>query len=277
MGGIIWLASYPKSGNTWARAFLHNLLMNSQEPVDINAFNRFSASEARAKLFNRFDPRPLTTWTNKEVMETRAKVHEYLTKVSPDSVFVKTHNFLGEYEGLPLITMEYTAGAIYIVRNPLDVAISFAHHFGISIDDAIDQMSHPVMGTPTTNLVARQVYGSWSINVESWTKDPVRSLHIMRYEDMYAEPLRAFGALVKFLGVNPPPERLERAVENSSFKILQQQEQEHDFIERTEHSQFFREGRPGQWREVLTRDQVERIVAAHRPQMARFGYVPEEE
>lgn len=276
MGGIIWLASYPKSGNTWVRAFLHNLLMDAREPTSINALNRFSASEARAKLFNRFDPRPLTTWSAEEIMATRPRVQEYLSKVSPDSVFVKTHNFLGEYAGRPLISMEYTAGAIYIVRNPLDVAISFAHHFGLAIDEAIAQMNHPTMGTPTTDRVARQVYSSWSINVESWTGRPMPSLHVMRYEDMYARPQQAFGALAAFLGVNPPAERLRRAIENSSFKTLQEQERQQGFVERTEHSRFFREGRPGQWRDVLTAEQVRRIAEDHREAMTRFGYLPDE-
>jgi hypothetical protein len=190
-------------------------------------------------------------------------------------VFVKTHNFLGEIEGVPLVTMEHTAGAIYIVRNPLDVVISYSHHYGVDIDTAIEQMNNPLMGTPTTEMVVRQVYGSWSMNVQSWTQVPMPSLHVMRYEDMYSQPFQTFATVARFLGLNPPRERLQKAIDNSSFKALQRQERQHGFIERSANSRFFREGRPGQWRKALSEEQIARIVEAHREQMARFDYIPQ--
>lgn len=275
MGAIIWLASYPKSGNTWTRAFLHNLLMNPKEPADINALNRFCLGEDKAQYYTQFESRPLTELTFKEVMALRPKVHQLLTEAFPDSVFVKTHNFLGEIEGVPLVTMEHTAGAIYIVRNPLDVVISYSHHYGVDIDTAIEQMNNPLMGTPTTEMVVRQVYGTWSMNVQSWTQVPMPSLHVMRYEDMYSQPFQTFATLARFLGLNPPRERLQKAIDNSSFKALQRQERQHGFIERSANSRFFREGRPGQWRKALSEEQIARIVEAHREQMARFDYIPQ--
>lgn len=274
MGAIIWLASYPKSGNTWIRAFLHNLLMNPRQPADINAFNRFCLGEDKAEYYNHFDSRPLSELTPEEVAELRPKVHHLLTRSFPDSVFAKTHNYLGEWMGVPLVTMECTAGAIYIVRNPLDVAISYAHHFGVSVDEAISQMANPGMGSPTTDTIARQVYSTWSIHVESWTQNPMPALHVVRYEDMAAQPFRTFGGLARFLGLSPPRERLRRAITRSSFKVLKRQEDEHGFVERSQYSQFFRAGRAGQWREVLTHEQVAAIVSSHREQMGRFGYVP---
>ena len=274
MGAIIWLASYPKSGNTWVRSFLHNLLMNRDKPADINALNKFCLGEDKAEYYNHFDPRPLSTLTSSEVAALRPKVHEMLTQAFPDSVFVKTHSYLGEFEGVPLVTMEYTAGAIYLIRNPLDVAVSFAHHFGVEIDNAIDQLANPGTGTPTTDMVARQVYNTWSTNVRSWTQDPSPNLHVIRYEDMAAEPFKAFGGLARFLGLDPPRARLQAAIANSSFKALKSQEDNRGFVERSQYSRFFRAGRVGQWKEALSADQVDRIVSAHREQMERFGYVP---
>lgn len=275
MGAIIWLTSYPKSGNTWTRAFLHNLLINPKEPADINALNRFCLGEDKAQYYSQFETRPLPELTFKEVMRLRPKVHQLLTEAFPDSVFVKTHNFLGEIEGVPLVTLECTAGAIYIVRNPLDVVISYSHHYGVDIDTAIEQMANPLMGTPTTEMAVRQVYGTWSMHVKSWTQVPMPSLHVMRYEDMYSQPFQTFTTLSRFLGLNPPRERLQKAIDNSSFKALQRQERQHGFIERSANSRFFREGRPGQWRKVLSEEQIARIVGAHREQMARFDYIPQ--
>ena len=97
MGALIWLASYPKSGNTWTRAFLHNLLKNPDKPADINQLNQFCLGEDRAELYRQFTDRPLTELTPAEVSAIRPKVHELLTHSFPDSVFVKTHNYLGEW------------------------------------------------------------------------------------------------------------------------------------------------------------------------------------
>ena len=275
MGAIIWLASYPKSGNTWMRAFLHNLLTNSQEPVDINALHHFTLGEGSARYYRHFDPRPLTSLSEREVMALRPKVHELLTQAFPDSVFVKTHHFLGEIEGLPLISMDHTAGAIYMVRNPLDVVVSSANHFGVAIDQTIEELGNTGTGDKPSDRNARQYYGSWSLNVSSWTQNAVPALHVARYEDLHEQPFETFAGVARFLGLNPPKERLERAITNSSFGALKAQEEEHGFVERTEHSRFFREGRVGVWRAALTEQQVTQIVSDHREEMERFGYVPD--
>ena len=275
MGAIIWLASYPKSGNTWMRVFLHNLLLDPQDPVDINSLHYFTLGEGNARFYRKIDPRPLTALSEGEIMAMRPKVHEFFTQASPDSVFVKTHHFLGEIEGTPLITMNHTAGAIYIVRNPLDVAVSYASHFGMPVDQAIDELGNDGTGSVTSDRNARQYYGSWSLNVSSWTRNAVPALHIVRYEDMQDAPFETFGGVARFLGLDPPRARLERAVASSSFDTLKAQEEKHGFVERTEHTRFFREGRVGAWRTTLSADQVARIVAGHREEMARFGYVPD--
>ena len=98
----------------------------------------------------------------------------------------------------------------------------------------------------------------------------------MRYEDMLANPQKSFAAVVKFLGIEAPRQRIEKAVRLSSFQVLKEQERRQGFRERPRAMEaFFREGKAGQWRKVLSKEQVAAIVAAHREQMERFGYVPE--
>jgi hypothetical protein len=99
----------------------------------------------------------------------------------------------------------------------------------------------------------------------------------MRYEDMLDTPMETFGGLVRFLGLDPPEERLARAIKHASFDELKKQESEKGFVEASRKAEsFFRSGRSEQWREDLTKEQIERIVEDHRPQMERFGYVPPE-
>ena len=277
MAGIVWLASYPKSGNTWTRAFLHNLLRNPPQPASVNELDRFCFGDSAAVWYQKLSGRNPTEMNNKEIAELRPKVHMAFARSSPDSVFVKTHCALVEAEGVQMITMSASAGAIYIVRNPLDVVLSLADHYGLDVDGAIAMMAAPNGASPTDERNVYEVYGPWWRHVESWTRAGHKMLHVMRYEDMLDKPHKTFGALAGFLGLKPPRDRLERAIRFSSFKVLAEQEKRHGFRERSTNSEkFFRVGKAEQWRDKLTPDQVKRIVETHREQMAAFGYIPKE-
>ncbi|MEX2648693.1 MAG: sulfotransferase domain-containing protein [Alphaproteobacteria bacterium] len=277
MGKIIWLASYPKSGNTWLRVFLHNLLRNPDRPWDINKISKFSTGDSNTELYKPFDPRPATEYTVKDIARMRPLVQAALMQASRDNVFVKTHNALVEDHGYPAINLEVTAGTIYVVRSPLDVVISYANHMALPIDKMIEIMAEKGARTGINEIVVSEKTSSWSENVASWTATPHPTLLVVRYEDMHAEPIKTFGGVARFLGLKPPRERLDKAIKMSSFKVVQEQERRHGFFEKSPMSErFFRVGTSGQWRAILTPEQVAKIVADHREQMARFGYVPED-
>jgi len=162
-----------------------------------------------------------------------------------------------------------------VVRNPLDVAVSYSHHLGKSIEDTVAILNSSRSGNLNTVKNVYQVLGTWSDHVRSWTARPHPGLHVVRYEDMLERPESAFGGVVSFLGLKPPQLRLLRAIERCRFEELRRTEEEQGFKERSEFAdRFFRAGRAGQWREVLTDEQVKRIVDAHRPTMERFHYFP---
>jgi hypothetical protein len=167
------------------------------------------------------------------------------------------------------------SGAIYIVRNPLDVVLSTADHFGLSIDEAIDFMGNEETGTPSNmeNVVA--FLGSWSTHVDSWTRQKHDQIVVIRYEDMLDKPLKAFGQVAKLIGLGKDKNGIKRAVRFSSFSELKKQEAGEGFIERSQNSRyFFRKGRKNQWVDELSDEQVERIVERHREQMQKFRYIP---
>lgn len=277
MGALIWLASYPKSGNTWMRSFLHNLFRGGEEPVDINEITDFCLGESSAHWYAARAGKPLGELSEEELAKLRPVVHRDFTTVFPDSVFVKTHNYLGEFCGVPLHTMDVTAGGIYVLRNPLDVVISVSHHFNQTIDEAIDHLADEgfMVGNMDTHVI--EVHRSWSTHVRSWTQNPSPQLLVVRYEDLLHKPRKYFKQVTSFLGLKPPPARLERAIRNSSFRALKNMEQKGGFKERPKEAKsFFREGRSDQWREVLTPDQIRRIIRDHHVQMERFGYIPDD-
>ncbi|MSP82256.1 MAG: sulfotransferase domain-containing protein [Alphaproteobacteria bacterium] len=276
MGKLIWLASYPKSGNTWLRAFLHNLLRNPNEPYDINRLTDFTIQESIARWYEGLDPRPVVELALEDVARLRPLAQKRIADSRPDLVLVKTHNMMAAEAGHPLINMAVTAGAIYLVRNPLDIVLSYADHLGQSIDETIELMARTGARTGNVPGWVSEVVGSWSEHVESWTSAAHPALLVVRYEDLLANASATFGAIVKFLKVPAPPERLQRAIRQSSFKVLQGQEEAKGFKERSRsQAYFFRAGKAGSWQTELSPDQVARIVGVHREQMARFRYVPD--
>lgn len=278
--GIVWIASYPKSGNTWTRAFLHNLtrIMNGESgEQDINEMARFSTwdlDRTRYAQFLGFEPD--NNVHRKEIAATRGAVHQQIADSARGLVFIKTHNCLVMDRGYSTINFAVTAGAVYVVRNPLDVVISSSYHMGKSVDDSIDHMAKTDSETVGQEGAVYEVIGSWSQHVWSWTRNAHAALHVMRYEDMLADPEKSFGNLVRHLRLEATRRQLKKAIEHSSFARLQAQEKEKGFRERPPHASenFFREGRAGQWKDVLTPAQVDRIVRDHGEQMQRFGYLP---
>lgn len=276
--GFVWLASYPKSGNTWTRAFLHNLLRamsGDNGTQSINAMNRFTAGVNGTELYARILGFTPSDKHRNEIAAARHEVQRYVADLFEGLIFTKTHEALMIDRGSTTINFEVTAGAIYIVRNPLDVVISYAHHMGCTIDQTIAMMATPNSQTSVTDKVVYEVFGSWSQHVASWTRKPHQAIHVMRYEDMLSDPERTFGGLARHLLFAPTPAQLTEAIDESSFENLRAQEEAEGFRERSPKAErFFREGRAGQWKEVLTTEQVDRIVRDHGEQMARFGYLP---
>jgi hypothetical protein len=276
---IIWMASYPKSGNTWVRVLLHNLLRELNEPnseaQDINRLNETNMWEVRGAPYARLLGKPVSEASQREIAELRPRVQAELAASRPKPFLVKTHLSLGQEWQTPTINLDVTLAAVYVVRNPLDVAISYAHHCAIRIDAMIESMAVAGFRTPGSGNNVYEVLGSWSEHVASWLGLNQRPVHILRYEDLIANPLRPLAQLARFLGLEAKDDQLKAAIAKSSFAEMSRQEAENGFLERPPTAKlFFREGRAGQWRDVLTPTQIAEIIRTHGPMMQRFGYLP---
>jgi len=276
--GIIWLASFPKSGNTWMRAFLANYLMDPSEPVDINDLRFHCYGDGFWLHLEKLSGRKKDDLTPEDVAKLRPRLHAWFANSQNHDVFVKTHNIIGKLHGTPLITPSATAGAIYIVRNPLDVAVSFAHHYQVSYARAAQLLGEPKNHVPRSEEQAAMLLGSWSQHVRSWTEAKGMSRCLVRYEDMVRTPEAAFGRVLEFLRVPFESARLAKAIEFSSFEKLSGQEKSGGFREaRPDGStSFFRSGAVGQWAEELEQEQIERICKDQREVMQVLGYITPE-
>jgi hypothetical protein len=276
MAGIIWLASYPKSGNTWMRVFLYNLLHGAGDGNTITKLESFNRGDSQIHLYNEVSSSDVSEFSLEQLASIRPKMHHMLTQTTNENVFVKTHCCLTPLAGADQITMSATAGAIYIIRNPLDVCISMAPHYGVSIDEAIDIMATDDFMSGGGGGDVQYLVSSWSRHVASWTdQGDNASMHIVRYEDMTYKPGPTFKKVARFMGLKPPAEILKRAIKQSSFDNVRKQEDEFGFAERSEHAErFFRSGKANQWKSELTKGQIQKIVDANYDMMKKFNYLP---
>jgi len=237
--------------------------------VDINS-PRFCIGDLQHYFYQVVSPKPLEELTLTEQMFLRpAALMHLMTAVTQEPVFVKTHNANILADSIPLIQTEYTARAVYIIRDPRDVAVSYSKHFQVSIPKAIKAMGAEknAVGTDLYHVVS-----SWSQNVKTWTQEKDFPVGVIKYEDLSKNPLEKFRGILKFLEIEPDEERLAASVQSVQFERLRDQEAEDGFRENPSKIEFFRSGKPGAWRDVLTDKQEQRIRRDHGEVMGRFGY-----
>ncbi|MCW2249590.1 hypothetical protein M2352_005273 [Azospirillum fermentarium] len=277
--GILWLASYPKSGNTWVRLFLWAL--ESDSDIDLQRMTDPAHGACGRHLLQLNLGIDLAELSRDEVTDLRPLAYRDIARHDGGRPMIfKVHD--GYYptpSGQPLLPPEATAGCVHLVRDPRDVCLSLAAHNGGTVDQTINQMANPDFWTGRTRGYASksqvpEFRGSWSRHGESWLAAPVRRLTV-RYEDMVAAPLDWLGRIAAFCGWPADPKTIAAAVERTAFERLAAKEAETGFIERPDGMErFFRSGRAGQWHTALTPGQISRIEHDHGPLMERLGYAP---
>ena len=280
MRNIVWLVSYPKSGNTWFRMFLANYLKNTQAPASLEEIELTPISSNAVDFEDLIGLNPFEL-TAEEVDLYRPDLYRILsqnTEKTGEITYKKTHDaYTLNSDGEPLFPEEITRGAVYFVRNPLDVCVSYANHSAGKIDKTLNLIINEeaqVAGNRKGQL--RQKLLSWKSHVKSWREQTLIPVHIVRYEDMRLNPVSAFGSIMTFLGFEYDEERLDKALINSDFKLLQQMEQENGFKEKMQKcKKFFWKGKIGNYREHLSEEQVKRIVDYNYDTMKEFGYIDE--
>lgn len=276
-GRLFWLASYPKSGNTWTRIFLSNLLNDSPESVDINAIDTGAIASSREWVQAAFGFN-LNELSHDEIDQLRPLAYQWLSEQTTEYEYHKTHDaytYVNENE--PLFPVSATAGAVIIVRNPLDVAVSFAHHNGELVDKTVKRLNDEQGGLcvhkDRIHNQLRQTMLSWSGFYKSWMDAPIAKC-IVRYEDMHSEPFKTFSRIAHFLQIPAQPDDINRAIAQSSMSSLQQQEAEKSFREKSSRaSSFFRKGAVGDWVNHLTEEQITTLIASHADMMKQLGYL----
>jgi hypothetical protein len=168
---------------------------------------------------------------------------------------------------------------IYLVRHPFDVAVSLAHHLGLTIEKTVEAMSMDLVMAATDDQLYFPLHeriGSWSTNIASWLDDSPYPVTLIRYEDLHENPADNFARATAATGLERDRDSILRAVDTVNFERLRSEEQLHGFAERPRNSpQFFRAGKPRSWEGKLSVPLREQLVRDHAAMMERLGYAPD--
>ena len=279
---IIWLASYPKSGNTWVRLFLRSYLSKNKEEFNINQkpnddfkINRFPNNKMLKEM-------QIDSGNFFEIAKNWITVQEKINLNNRLNI-LKTHNAMCTIDKSKFTNQDNTLGAVYIVRDPRDVAVSFSHHLGISLTDVVDLMINEEHLISEKDFVLEKkeagstLVSSWSNHYNSWKNYNLRKILIIKYEDLIKKTFEKFYEIVLYLNklekIEIDVKRIKRSIELTKFRNLQDLEKKYGFEETTFSKTFFREGKIGSWKKELNKDLSKKIQKAFEAEMIELGYL----
>lgn len=279
-----YLASYPKSGNTWCRVFITELMRlagdNPGEQINLNQDLETGAiASSRLWLDDQLGINSCDlSFSELDPMRGRAGASAWL--FAEGERFHKVHDAFRspDSRGRPVVSTTGCSGVVYILRHPEDVAVSLSHFFSWPLDRCVDSLLDPsaalVPGERFGGHQVRQHMGRWDQHVRSWADQTQLPVLIMRYEDMLSKGSETFTELAAFLGLPSEAHLIDQALENTSIDRLKKLEEDVDgFKEKPSGCErFFRSGRTGEGAEQLSIEQRKRLAKGFSEVMKRFQY-----
>lgn len=276
---IIWLVSYPKSGNTWVRLFLNSILSTTREEKDgFPSLSEIIISSNR-RLIDQCLGIQSSNLTETEVRDLQPQIYREFASQLNQLRVIKVHDSFGiTSKGIPIFPADVSLAAVYIVRNPLDIVVSYAFHSGIPMQTAINNLNNPDFKISVSkNALKQQInqhLGTWSDHVNGWTNQKHIPVVLISFEQIIENAHEVFRSLLTQLNISCSEEDFSKALNLCSFSNLTRLEAEWGFPEKPIKSVvFFRNGKSGDYLNYLSKEQVEIIMNTHSETMKNFGYI----
>ena len=282
---IIWLASYPKSGNTYVRAFLSAYYFSESGEFDFSQISKI----------DQFPHEKFFREKASNISEASKQWLPIQREINKDKKirFFKTHSFLGNYQGNQFTSSETTLGAIYIVRDPRNVLTSLKNHYSFDDDKALKMITDKTRSLMSNNgsHASFTYISSWAENYLSWFKNNQFRRLFIKYEDLIKNKYETFRDIIVFTntlmnnveGVNKS--KLQKAIETTNFNVLKKKEisetfdgSESNFKNwRKFHSEnknlFFNLGPENNWEKILKSEISNKIVSSFKKEMKDLDYL----
>lgn len=278
--GPVWIASYMKSGNTWMRLMLMHLLKPRGEDDGWTLDQAISVGTGPIPRTHieraSFLDTALLTADEQDLL--RPRLCDAEARAERERCFFKTHDaYRFNRNNIPIHGECAGQAALYLVRDPRDVALSLAPFWGWSLDTTVAFLNDPeadLQGIP--KRFSKQIFQKsldWSSHVSSWLDQDRVPILVIRYEDLRASPASWLTKAAEFLELRISETDIERAVALTDFDRLKREEETYGFSERFRpDTSFFRRAEPGEGRRRLDRELRKAIEREHGAVMARLGY-----
>tara|TARA_B100002051_G_C16599468_1_gene567191 strand:- start:168 stop:1001 length:834 start_codon:yes stop_codon:yes gene_type:complete len=276
---IIWLASYPKSGNTFIRSFLSAYYFTKTGVFDFELL-KFIEQFPDKQFFNGFIK------TKQEASEKWLPIQKELIE-SKKIKFFKTHSAYGSYNKNPFTSSEVTIGGVYIVRDPRNIISSLMNHFSLEKEDALNMLFDESRGIKSkdNNFATYTFLSSWANHFKSWTNIKSFKTMLIKYEDLQNNNEKIFVDLIKFInnllnnnqGIDY--QKFKKALETTNFNFLKKKESEKGFLEamfseeRDKKIPFFNLGFKNNWKDLLDKKTTEKIESKFENEMKEIKYL----
>ncbi len=278
---IIWIASYPKSGNTWVRSFL-------------SAYYYTNDGKFSFELLKKIKQFPSKEFFDEKLKSINEASENWLVaqrklKEKNKIQFLKTHNINGAYKGRKFTTNEYTVGAIYIVRDPRNVLTSLMNHYSLNEDGALEMINSVYRNlkddNDSNNYSNYSFISSWSNNYYSWKNSRDFNTLLIKYEDLQNDSENSFKKILNFTNkIIFKEKRIEKqkfklAIETTNFDVLKKQEENQGFEEAVYSSRdgkfkpFFYLGKKNNYKNLLKSKTITIIEKIFEKEMRELGYL----
>ena len=277
---IIFIASYPKSGNTWLRSIIGSLVYNPEGRFTFNDLKKISLF-SQFSNFKNLDNHQYHTDGNLNynwVSDNWIKAQKKINTIKKEVVFFKTHSVRGVVNKNFFTDESVCLGFVYIIRDPRDVVVSLSKHMGIDINMALKEMLSNTRRMTSFNKV-NELVSTWKNNVDSWMQFRNVPRLVLKYEDMINDIDTSIFQIAEFLNnignlnLKMNDDFLKSIKISTSFKKLQLLEKNQKFDEATPHSRFFRKGISGGWKKILTNKQTKEIEDKLSIPMKHLAYL----
>ena len=283
---IIWLASYPKSGNTLIRALLASYFFSKNGVFDFNLIKNITQFP-NATIFQKLG---IDIKNQKEVIKNYIKVQESINKMNSIN-FLKTHSYLFNIDNNPFTDLNNSLGAIYIVRDPRNVVTSYAHHFNISPEKAAERMVNSIeyggnFNSKNESDRTKVYLGSWSSNYNSWKSFRLNGKYLLvKYEDLLNDTEATLIKILDFIcqlrGVelSLDQNKIKNIMDTTSFDSMKNLEKKEGFIEGKINNTtgkkipFFNLGSQNDWRKLLDKKIRIKFETAFKKEMEELHYL----
>jgi len=279
---IIWLASYPKSGNTWLRSLLASYYFSSEGNFSFN-------------LLRNIDQFPSPKYF-KDVIDGIEKPEDYSKfwiqkqiEINKDKKlrFFKTHSAMCKINEKPFTDSKNTLGAVYILRDPRNLITSLSNHFQLNLKESLDFMTTEkkvLIEKENSKFKVFVPIFSWKFHLKSWSENRSFKTILIRYEDLTNETFYTFRRIVQFIdeltknGRKFNKEKAKRVISNCDFKKLQKLEEENGFSEAMtkknsrEKINFFNLGKQNNYKKILGEDLINKMNNLFQEELIKYKY-----